>query len=86
MFKGAKTFERKSPTGLTRERTMAFIRQCEEDINIWIVKNGCRCSGSISLGTFNHNIDIPYPDDGSIVADDDEQEEEFDNANTGEDE
>ena len=32
--KGGKVFERKSPTGLTRERTKAFIRQCKEDMDI----------------------------------------------------
>jgi transposase len=84
--KGTKIFDRKSPTGLTRERTLAFIRQCKEDMDIWINKNGCRCSGSILQGTFKHNSEIQYPDDGTVLVDDDEQEEEFDNANHGLDE
>ena len=90
VFKGKTEFKRKSPTGLTRERTSAFIRQCKEDMDIWITKNGLRCSGSVLEGTFVYNSDIQYPDDGSKLDDDDEQaieqEDAFDNVNTAMDE
>ena len=59
---------------------LTYIRQCNEDMDIWIAKNGLRCSGSILGGTYNSDIQYPF-DDLKLDEDDEqdiEQEKEFD--------
>ena len=88
-FKAGKPYTRQGETGLSRRLVGDFIRQCQVHMDEWIAAHGLRCSGSIcdqSSNPFSYNKSLPYPDDGSLLnVEDDTGDEDFDDANEGED-
>ena len=89
-FKAGKPYTRQRGTGLSRRLVEDFIRQFQVSMDEWIVANGLRCSGSIrdqSSNPFAYDSSLPYPDDGSLLnVEDDSRDEDFDDANEGEEE
>ena len=89
-YKAGKPYTRKGETGLSRRLVGDFIRQCQFHMDEQIVAHGLRCSGSIrdqSSKPFKYDRSLPYPDDGSLLnVEDDSGDEDFDDANEGEDE
>ncbi len=53
--------------GLRSDLCQSFFKQCEKNMDEWIEELGLRCVGKITDNTFHYHVHIPYPDDGSIV-------------------
>ena len=90
-YKAGKPYVRDGQPGLSRRLVGDFIRQCQFHMDEWIVAHGLRCSGSIrdqSSNPFAYDSSLSYPDVAHYLTsslEDDSGDEDFDDANEGED-